>query len=80
LYRAPWNLVNGPEGLGACPTLTVLLRQAILNHLCRSRSWKILNAFRRVRHWFFRACGRAPGRISFASLRRSCGQAPRRSL
>jgi len=55
--------------LGACPTLTVLLRRTIRDHLRRSRPEKILNVFQRIRLRFFRACGLASGRISFASSR-----------
>lgn len=33
------------SSLGACPTLTVLLRRIIRNHLRRSRPEKILNVF-----------------------------------
>ena len=55
--------------LGACPTLTVLLRRTILDHLRRARPEKILNMFQRIRLRFFRACGFASGRTSFASSR-----------
>jgi hypothetical protein len=55
--------------LGACPTLTVLLRRTIRDHLRRSRPEKILNVFQRIRLRFFRACGLASGRISLASSR-----------
>jgi hypothetical protein len=55
--------------LGACPTLTVLLRRTIRDHLRRSRPEKILNVFQRIRLRFFRACGLASGRTSFASSR-----------
>jgi hypothetical protein len=34
-----------PIVLGACPTLTVLLRRTIRDHLRRARPEKILNAF-----------------------------------
>ena len=57
-------------GLGACPTLTFLLRRTICNHLRRSRPEKILNVFRRIHLRFFQACGLASGRTSFASSRR----------
>jgi hypothetical protein len=60
------------DGLGACPTLTFLLRRTICDHLRRSRPEKILNVFQRIRLRFFRACGLASGRTSFASLRRQC--------
>jgi hypothetical protein len=58
--------------LGACPTLTVRLRQTIHDHLRRSRPEKILNVFQRIRFRFFQACGLASGRAFFASLRRPC--------
>jgi hypothetical protein len=58
--------------LGACPTLTVLLRRTIRNHLRRSRLEKILNVFQRIHLRFFRACGLASDCPSFASLRRQC--------
>ena len=54
---------------GACPTLTVLLRRTICDRLLRSRPEKILNVFQRIHFRFFRACGLAPGRTSFASSR-----------
>ena len=55
--------------LGACPTLTGLLRRTIRNHLRRSRPEKILNVFvfQRIHFRFFQACGLASGRTSFAS-------------
>jgi hypothetical protein len=53
--------------LGACPTLTILLRRMICNHLRRSRPEKILNVFRRMHLRFFRALRRSSGRPSFAS-------------
>ena len=59
-------------GLGACPTLTVLLRRMIRTHLRRSRPEKILNVFQRIPLRFFPACGLASGRASFASSRRQC--------
>ena len=55
--------------LGTCPTLPFLLRRTIRNHLRRSRPEKILNVFQRIHLRFFRACGLASGRTSFASLR-----------
>ena len=55
--------------LGACPTLTFLLRRTIRDHLRRSRPEKILNVFQRIHLRFFRACGLASGRTSFASSR-----------
>src|SRR2546423_2160429 len=58
--------------LGACPTLTFLLRRTIRNHLRRARPEKILNVFQRIHLRFFRACGLASGRTSFASSRRQC--------
>src|SRR5437016_14240403 len=58
--------------LGACPTLTVLLRRTIRDQLHRSRPEKILNVFQRIHLRFFRACGLASGRTSFASSRRQC--------
>src|SRR5713101_1165261 len=56
-------------GLGACPTLTILLRRTICGHLRRARPEKILNVFQRIRLRFFRACGLASGRTFFASSR-----------
>ena len=55
--------------LGACPTLTFLLRRTIRDHLRRSRPEKILNVFQRIHLRFFQACGLASGRTSFASSR-----------
>jgi len=52
--------------------MTVLLRRTIRDHLRRSRPRKILNVFQRIHLRFFRACGLAFGRISFASSRRPC--------
>ena len=40
-------------GLGACPTLTVLLRRMIRTHMRRSRPEKILNVFQRIHLRFF---------------------------
>ena len=57
-------------GLGACPTLTFLLRRTIRNHLRRSRAEKILNVFHRIHLQFLQACGLAFGCTSFASSRR----------
>jgi len=59
----------GPFGppLGACPTLTFLLRRTICSHLRRSRPKQILNVFQRIHLRFFQACGLASGRTSFAS-------------
>lgn len=57
------------ELLGACPTLTLLLRRTIYGHLRRSRREKILNVFQRIRLRFFRTCGLASRRTSFASSR-----------
>jgi len=57
------------RALGACPTLTFLLRRTIRDHLRRSRPEKILNVFQRIRLRFFQACGLASGCTSFASLR-----------
>ena len=64
------ELLNEIGYLGACPTLTVLLRRTIHDHLRRARPEKILNVFQRIHLRFFRACGLASGRTSFASLRR----------
>ena len=55
--------------LGACPTLTFLLRRTIRDHLRRSRPEKILNVFQRIHLRFFQACGLASGRTSLASSR-----------
>jgi hypothetical protein len=49
--------------------LTFLLRRMIRDHLRRARPEKILNVFQRIRLRFFRACGLASGRTSFASSR-----------
>jgi hypothetical protein len=57
--------------LGACPTLPFLLRRTICSHLRRSRPEKILNVFERIHLRFFRACGLAARRTSFASSRRA---------
>jgi hypothetical protein len=54
---------------GTCPTLTVLPRRTICNHLHRSRPEKILNVFQRIHLRFFRARGLASGRTFFASSR-----------
>jgi len=58
--------------LGVCPTVTFLLRRTIRDHLRRSRPEKILTVFQRIHLRFFRACGLASGRTSFASSRRQC--------
>ena len=63
------RLFRAGHSLGACPTLTFLLRQTIHDHLRRSRPEKILNVFRRIHLRFFRACGLASGHTSFASSR-----------
>ena len=55
--------------LGVCPTLTVLLQRTIHDHLRRARPEKAFNIFQRIRLRFFRACGFASGRTSFASSR-----------
>ena len=55
--------------IGACPTLTILLRRTIRDHLRRARPEKVLNVFQRIHLQFFRACGLASGRTSFASSR-----------
>ncbi len=49
--------------------MTFLLRQAIRDHLRRARPEKILTVFQRIHLRFFRACGFASGRTSFASSR-----------
>ena len=49
--------------------MTVLLRRTIRDHLRRARPEKILTVFQRIHLRFFRACGLASGRISFASSR-----------
>ena len=52
------------------PTIwTVLLRRMIRDHLRRARPETILNVFQRIHLRFFRACGLASGRTSFASSR-----------
>ena len=56
--------------LGVCPSNAILLRQMICWHLRRSRPEIILNVFQRIRLRFFRACGLASARVSFASQRR----------
>ncbi len=63
------RFTNAPRSLGAWPTLTFLLRRTIRNHLLRSRPEKILNVFQRTHLRFFRTCGLASGRTSFASIR-----------
>ena len=63
------SVVRGSRWLGACPTLTVLLRRTIRDHLRRARPEKILNVFQRIHLRFFRACGLASDRTSFASSR-----------
>jgi len=63
------RLFRAGRSLGACPTLTLLLRRTIRDHLHRSRPEKILNVFQRIHLRFFRACGLASGRTSFASSR-----------
>jgi outer membrane lipoprotein len=55
--------------LGACPTLTVLLRRAMAGHLLCSRPRKNFTVFQRIRLWFFAACGRATACPLFASSR-----------
>jgi hypothetical protein len=55
--------------LGACPTVTDLLRPTIRDHLRRARPEKILNVFQRIHLRFFQACGLASGRTFFASPR-----------
>ena len=55
--------------IGACPLLTVLLRQTIRDHLRRARPEKILHVFQPIHLRFFRACGLVSGRTSFASSR-----------
>jgi len=52
--------------------MAVLLRRTIRDHLRRSLLGKILDVFQRIHLRFFRACGLAFGRISFASSRRQC--------
>ena len=66
---ASWEISLQRWRLGACPTLTVLLRRTIRDHLRRARPEKILNVFQRIRLRFFQACGLASGRTSFASSR-----------
>src|SRR4029077_20711745 len=63
---------SSSAAIGACPALAFLLRRTICDHLRRSRLEKILNVFQRIHLRFFRACGLASGRTSFASLRRQC--------
>src|SRR5437867_12757774 len=56
--RSPAALVNQVSGislLGACPTLTVLLRRTICSRLRCSRLEKILDVFHRIHLRFFRA-------------------------
>jgi hypothetical protein len=66
-FRLAW--AHGVCALGACPTLTFLLRRTICSHLRRSRPEKILNVFQRIHLRFFRACGLASCRTSFVSSR-----------
>ena len=69
----PWEIPSQTRSVsafpGAYPILTVLLRRMICNHLHRSRPEKILNVFLRIHLRFFRACGLASVRTSFALLR-----------
>jgi hypothetical protein len=51
--------------------MTILLRRTIRDHLHRARPEKILNVFQRIHLWFFRACGPASRRTSFAAVERS---------
>ena len=53
--------------LGACPTLTVLLRQTMHRHLLCFQPRNVLNGFPRIRLRFFRVGGRASAGASFAS-------------
>jgi putative ABC transport system substrate-binding protein len=57
------------RSLGAWATSTFLLRRTIRHHLRRARPETILNVFQRIHLRFFRACGLASGRTSFASSR-----------
>src|SRR6266404_2410409 len=63
------RLFRGWRSLGAWATLTFLLRRTIRHHLRRSRPEKIINVFHQIHLRFFRACGLASGRTSFASSR-----------
>src|SRR5712691_11229611 len=63
------RLFRAGRSLGAWATLTFLVRRTIRHHLSRSRPEKILNVFLRIHLRFFRACGLASGRTSFASSR-----------
>src|SRR4029077_18088214 len=63
------RLFHAGRPLGAWATLTFLLRRTICHHLSRARPEKILNVFQRIHLRFFRACGLASGRTSFASSR-----------
>jgi len=68
--------VSREEGCVVCvrslSDMAVLLRRTIRDHLRRSLLGKILDVFQRIHLRFFRACGLAFGRISFASSRRPC--------
>jgi len=57
------------DELRSLSDMTVLLWRTIRGHLRRSRPEKILNVFQRIHLRFFRACGLASGRTSFASSR-----------
>jgi len=63
------RLFRAGRSLGGWATLTFLLRRTICHHLRRARPEKILNVFQRIHLRFFRACGLASGRTSFASSR-----------
>jgi len=55
--------------LGACPTVTVLLRQTRCDHLRRARPEKSSMYSSEYTFRFFQACGLASGRTSFALSR-----------
>jgi hypothetical protein len=57
------------RALGACSTLICLLWRTLLDHLPCSHSEKCFIVYRRIHLRFFRACGLAFGRTSFASPR-----------
>ena len=65
-------------GLGACPTLTVLLRRMIRTHLRRSRPEKFLNVFQRIHLRLFPACGLRTDVPLSPRHEGNVGQAPRR--
>jgi hypothetical protein len=63
-------------GLGACPTLPFYCGERSVTICVVLGQRKILNVFQRIHLWFFRVCGLASDRTSFASSRNgNVGQA-----